>query len=134
MLNCIMIQGRFTADPELRFTQGNTAVLTVSLAVQRSRKNQDGEYPTDFINVVLWGKTAEMVSQWFHKGDMAIVRGRLESRKWQDKHGNNRTEWEVQAEQIEFAGSKSNGKRKSSVATENDDFTELDDDDGDTPF
>lgn len=134
MLNCILIQGRFTADPELRFTQGNTAVLTVSLAVQRSRKNQNGEYPTDFIDVVLWGKTAEMVSQWFHKGDMAIVRGRLESRKWQDKHGNNRTEWEVQAEQIEFAGSKSNGKSKSSVATENDDFTELDDDDGDTPF
>lgn len=136
MLNSIVIQGRFTGDPSMRFTQSNTAVVSVSLAVQRSRKNQNGEYQTDFIDVVFWGSTAEMVYQWFRKGDMAIVRGRLESRKWQDKNGNNRTQWEVQAEQIEFAGSKANGQNgKTSAKVETDDFAELDDeDDGDTPF
>lgn len=134
MLNTIIIQGRFKADTELRHTASNTAVCTATLAVQRSRKDQNGEYMTDWIDVVFWGKTAEHVATWFHKGDMAIVRGRLESRKWQDKNGNNRLSWEVQAESIDFCGSKSETKQNHIDTQNNSDFAELADDDGDAPF
>lgn len=122
MLNTIIIQGRFAEEPELRHTASNTPVCSVSLAVQRSRKDQNGEYASDFVSCVFWGKSAEHVTAWFHKGDMAIVRGRLESRKWEDKNGNNRVSWEVQAESIDFCGSKSQKKPQS-------DFAELPDDD-----
>ena len=94
MLNCIIIQGRLKDDVELRYTQSNTAVCSAVLAVQRSRKASNGEYPVDWIDVVFWGKTAEHVHQWFHKGDMAVVRGRLESRDWEDRNGNRRRSWE----------------------------------------
>ena len=81
MLNCIIIQGRLKDDVELRYTQSNMAVCSAVLAVQRSRKASNGEYPVDWIDVVFWGKTAEHVHQWFHKGDMAVVRGRLEAKR-----------------------------------------------------
>lgn len=138
MLNCIVIQGRLTADPELRHTQSNTAVCTATVAVQRSRKDQNGEYPADFIPCVFWGKTAEHVSVWFHKGDSAIVRGRMESRKWQDKNGNNRVSWEVQAESIDFCGGKTETAKPrvnydARAEQEVDDFVDLPDD-SDVPF
>lgn len=110
MLNCIIIQGRLKDDVELRYTQSNTAVCSAVLAVQRSRKASNGEYPVDWIDVVFWGKTAEHVQQWFHKGDMAVVRGRLESRDWEDRNGNRRRSWEVQAESIDFAGGSKKGR------------------------
>lgn len=128
MLNCIVLQGRFTDDPEIRYTSSNTAVCSVSIAVQRSRKSSDGSYPTDFVPCVFWGKTAEHVKNWFHKGDLAVVRGRLESRDWEDKNGNKRRSWEVQAESIDFCG----GGKKEETKT-NSDFVEPDDD-GDVPF
>lgn len=131
MLNCIVVQGRFKDDMELRYTQSNTAVASGTLAVSRSRKGQDGTYPTDWIDVTFWGKTAEHAAQWFHKGDMAIVRGRLESRDWEDKHGNKRRSWEVQAESIDFCGGKRD-KRPEDISAE--DFTELPWDDGDCPY
>lgn len=130
MLNCMIIQGRLKDAPELRYTKSNTAVASAVLAVQRSRKGQDGTYPTDWIDAVFWGKTAEHAAQWFGKGDMAIVRGRLESRDWEDKNGNKRRSWEVQAESIDFCG----GKKEKSADIRAEDFTELSDDDGDVPF
>ena len=128
MLNCIVIQGRFTAEPELKHTQGGTAVCSCTLAVQRSRKDQSGQYPTDFVDVVFWGKTAEMVSKWLGKGDLALVKGRLESRKWEDRNGNKRISWEVQAESVDFCG----GQNVKKPAQEVDDFIELPD--SDVPF
>lgn len=144
MLNCIIIQGRFKADPELRYTHSNTAVCNVTLAVQRSRKDQSGEYPTDWIDCVFFGKAAEHVKTWFGKGDLAIVRGRLESRDWEDKNGNKRRSWEVQAESIDFCGGKKD-KAKPNTAPEAErytypekepdgDFQDLPDDDSDIPF
>lgn len=128
MLNCIIVQGRFTAEPELKHTQSGTAVCSCTLAVQRSRKDQSGQYPTDFVGVVFWSKTAEMVSKWFSKGDLALVRGRLESRKWEDRDGNKRVSWEVQAESVDFCG----GQNAKKPAQEVDDFMELPD--SDVPF
>ena len=139
MLNCIILQGRLKAAPELRHTQTGTPVATATLAVSRNRKDHRGEYPTDWIELVFWSKTAEHASKWFGKGDMAVVRGRLESRKWQDKNGNNRVSWEVQAESIDFCGGKRDSGNNYSpeydarAVQEVDDFTDLPDDE-DLPF
>lgn len=137
MLNKIILQGRLKADLELRSTHSGTSVAGGTLAVQRSRKDASGEYPTDWVDVVFWGKTAEHAAQWFHKGDMCIVSGRLESRDWEDKNGNKRRSWEVQVESIDFCGGKSEGKRQSredDFTETEDDFTETEDDDSDVPF
>jgi len=105
-MNKVILQGRLTADVELRRTQSGTAVGSFNLAVDRDVKPQNGERETDFVSCVVWGKTAEFASGWFHKGDQAVLCGRLQSRKWVDRDGNNRVAWEVVAESLNFCGSK----------------------------
>ena len=90
MLNQIIIMGRLTRDPELRRTQSGTAVCSFSVAVDRDFKSQSGEKETDFIDVVAWRQTGEFVSKYFTKGRMIVVSGSLQSRKWQDRNGQNR--------------------------------------------
>lgn len=109
MLNRIDIMGRLTADPTLRHTNSNIPVASFTLAVDRDRKNESGEKETDFIDVVVWRHTAEFVSKYFTKGSMAVVSGRLQMRKWQDKDGNNRISAEVQADGVWFGESKRDG-------------------------
>ena len=106
MLNRIDIAGRLTADPELRHTQSGTSVCSFTIAVDRDFKNQNGEKETDWIPVVAWKNTAEFAARYFKKGDMAIVSGRLQSRRWEDKAGTKRTSYDVVADSIYFAGSK----------------------------
>ena len=107
MLNKAILMGRLTRDPELRHTQSNMAVCSFSLAIDRGRKDQNGERQTDFIDCVAWGRQAEFVAQWFTKGSMAIVVGRIQSRRWQDQNGNNRTAIEIVASNINFVTPKS---------------------------
>lgn len=107
MLNSIVIMGRLTADPELKVTQGGTPVCSFTVAVDRDFQRQGEEKQTDFIDVVAWRSTAEFVSRYFPKGRMIVVQGSLQSRKWQDRDGNKRVSWEVQADKVFFAGSKS---------------------------
>lgn len=130
MLNNVTIMGRLTRDPELRRTQGGTAVTSFTMAVDRDFKPQTGEKETDFIDVVVWGKTAEFAANYFTKGRMAIVEGRLQVRNWQDKDGNNRKTTEVVADRMYFGDSKQEGKKQTAPA---DDFAEIEDD-GDLPF
>ena len=107
MLNRIVIMGRLTRDPELRRTQNGTAVTSFSVAVDRDFKSREsGEKATDFIDVVAWRQTAEFVCQYFTKGRMAVVEGRLQIRDWKDKDGNNRRSAEVVADNIYFGDSK----------------------------
>ena len=107
MLNRIVIMGRLTRDPELRRTQNGTAVTSFSVAVDRDFKSREsGEKATDFIDVVAWRQTAEFVCQYFAKGRMAVVEGRLQIRDWKDKDGNNRRSAEVVADNIYFGDSK----------------------------
>lgn len=80
MLNQITIMGRLTKDPELRYTGSSVPVASFSLAVERDVKDAAGDRKTDFIEVVAWRGTAEFAQKYFHKGDMAIVKGRLEIR------------------------------------------------------
>lgn len=110
MLNHITLAGRLTADPELRRTQNGVAVASFNLAVDQDYKAQNGDRGVDFIPVVAWRNTAEFAEKYFEKGQMAIVSGRLTSRRYEDKNGNKRTAYEVVASNIYFAGSKAKTK------------------------
>ena len=106
MLNKVIITGRLTAKPELKTTTSGTYVTSFSLAVQRNYKNAQGEYDTDFINVVAWKRQAEFASNYFDKGQLITVVGSLTSRRYEDSDGNKRTTFEVVAEELLFAESK----------------------------
>lgn len=111
MLNRILLQGRLVADPELRHTQTDTAVASFRLAVDRDYKDKGtNARQADFINVVAWRQTAEFAAQYFSKGQMAIVEGKLQVRAYTDRDGNKRTATEVLAEHIYFCGSKAEGQ------------------------
>lgn len=124
MLNHIVIMGRLTKDPEYRQTNSGVGVTSFTLAVDRDF----GEKQVDFIDCVAWRQTADFVKNYFSKGRMAVVSGSLQSRKWQDRDGNNRTSWEVQAQNVYFGDSKKDAKPVSVS------FDDLGDDDGDLPF
>lgn len=106
MLNKAILMGRLTRDPELRYTQSNVAVVSFCIAVDRNYSGNSGERQTDFIEIVAWRRTAEFVSQWFTKGQMIVVVGSIQSRRWQDKNGNNRTSIEVVADEVQFGETK----------------------------
>jgi single-strand DNA-binding protein len=107
-MNCIIIIGRLTRQPELRVTQGGTPVTTVTVAVDR-RRSADRDKGTDFIDCVIWGKTAEAVCQYMDKGRQVGIKGRLQSRAWETQDGQKRRAWEVVADEVEFLG----GRRES---------------------
>jgi single-strand DNA-binding protein len=98
--------GRLTADPELRTTASGVSVARFSIAVDRGYTRPGEEKQTDFINIVAWRQTAEFVSKYFHKGSMIAVQGELRMNKFTDKNGQNRTTYEVMANNISFTGSK----------------------------
>lgn len=106
MLNKCFLQGRMTADPELRHTQNGVAVATFRLAVTRDFKEKDGERKADFISVVCWRGTAEFVSRFFQKGSLAVVEGRLQVRDYTDRDGNKRFATEVIADNVYFSESR----------------------------
>lgn len=142
MLNHITIMGRLTKDPELRSTQSGTSVASFTVAVDRDFSSGN-EKQTDFIDCVAWRGTADFVSRYFHKGSMIIVVGKLQSRKWQDRDGNNRTNWEVVADTVYFGESK-NAQPNAAQATYQQnygspnvrapEFEELDEADGELPW
>ena len=104
-MNNICIIGRLTADPDVRTTQSGISVSMANIAVDRDYKS-GGERITDFIPCVFWRGLSDFVSKYFKKGDMIAVVGSLESRKYKDKDGNNRTVWEVKADKVRFCGGK----------------------------
>ena len=105
MLNHIVLMGRLTRDPELRYTQSQIPVASFRIAVDRDfGRGEDRQ--TDFIDVVAWRSTGEFVNKYFHKGSMIVVSGRLQMRDWQDKDGNKRTSAEVVADNVYFGDSK----------------------------
>ena len=142
MLNHIVIMGRLTRDPELRYTQSQTPVVSFSVAVDRDFGGRDGgEKQTDFIDCVAWRSTAEFVSKYFRKGSMVVVSGRLQIRDWQDRDGNKRRSAEVVADNVYFGESKrredggnSYDSNRGASAPARSGFEELSDDDGELPF
>ncbi len=107
MLNHIVVMGRLTRDPELRTTQSGVNVASFTVAVDRDFGGRDGaERQTDFFDCAAWRQTGEFVSKYFQKGRMIVVSGRMQSRKYQDREGNNRTAWEIQVDNVYFGDSK----------------------------
>lgn len=105
MLNVVVLTGRLTADPELRKTTSGISVTSFSIAVDRRYRSGE-ERQTDFINIVAWRSSAEFVANYFKKGQLIAIEGSIQTRRYQDKDGNNRTAFEVVANNVQFAESK----------------------------
>lgn len=87
MLNSIILVGRLTKDPELRYTPSNQAVATFNLAVNRRFKNQNGEREADFINCVIWRQQAENLANWGKKGNLIGITGSIQTRNYENQQG-----------------------------------------------
>lgn len=135
-MNKVVLMGRLTKAPELRHTQSDIPVVTFTLAVDRGFKNGE-ERQADFINIVAWRGTAEFVSKWFSKGQLVAVSGRIQSRTYKDRDGNNRAAVEVVADEVFFAESKrgeTEEKTKELPPPASADFEEVIDYDEEIPF
>lgn len=119
MINKAILVGRITAQPELKKTQSGVSICSFSIAVQRNYKGADGNYTSDFINIVTWRNTAEFVCKFFTKGQMIGIVGSIQSRRYEDKNGNPRTAIEVVADEAQFVES----KREASFSSEPQEFT-----------
>ena len=106
-MNKVVLVGRLTAKPELRYTASNTAYTRFSVAVNRNFTNADGKRDADFINVVAWRKQAETISKFFDKGNLIALEGRLQTGSYDDKDGNKRYTVDVALDNFEFVESKS---------------------------
>lgn len=144
-MNKVILMGRLTKDPELRYTSGNnTAVASFTIAVNR-RFSQESQPQADFIPIVAWSKTAEFCAKYFTKGQQVAVVGRIQTRTWDDNEGKRHYVTEVIAEEAYFADSKKSGEAggnfggpvpktySDAPATSGDGFYPMDEDD-ELPF
>ena len=140
MFNLVVLTGRLTADPELKTTQSGIPVTTFSIAVNRNYRAGE-EQQTDFINIVAWRQRAEFITKYFKKGSMIGIEGSIQTRKYQDKSGNNRTAFEVVVNNAQFVEAKREGGMAPSGSesasysnADASDFAEIGDMDDDLPF
>lgn len=125
MLNKIILMGRLVADPDVKYLGAKkTPNASFTLAVDRDFKEKDGSRATDFINVVTWGKQADFVSQYFGKGNLAVVVGSLQMRTWETDKGEKRRVYEVIANEIKFGGDKKETSKDTSPKGEPDEEEE----------
>lgn len=110
MMNRVILVGRLTKDPELRFTPNGVAVATFTLAVNRAFTNQQGEREADFINCVVWRRPAENVANFLKKGSLAGVDGRVQTRHYEGQDGKRVYVTEVMAESVQFLEPKKDGE------------------------
>lgn len=147
MLNVVAIIGRMVKDPELKTTNSGKSVCSFRIANDSGYKDASGQNQTNWLDVTAWGKTAEFVCKYFPKGALIAIDGRLQTRQYQDKNGQNRTAVEIVANNVNFTGS----KESTSTAPQNSaqrpaapsrrtqgeldtDYAPIDDDEGDLPF
>lgn len=138
MLNHITVMGRLTKDPELRYTQSGIPVVSFTVAVDRDFSGKDGsEKETDFIDCVAWRNTAKFVADYFTKGRMAVVSGRLQIRGWTDRDGNKRKTAEIVADNVYFGdskNSKSGDSKNSSSGDSHGGYSPMTDPERELPF
>ena len=113
MMNRVVLVGRLTKDPELRYTPNGVPVATFTLAVNRNFSNQKGEREADFINCVVWRKPAENVANYLKKGSLAGVDGRIQTRNYEGQDGKRVYVTEVQAESVQFLEPRSSSASES---------------------
>ena len=116
-MNRVILIGRLTAKPELRYTSSNIAYTRFSIAVNRNYTSQDGNRQADFINIVAWRRNAENIAKFFDKGNLIAIEGRLQTGSYDDKDGNKRNTVEVALDNFEFVESK-NARAQSSSSSE----------------
>ena len=112
MLNIVAIMGRLVADPELRTTPAGVNVCQFRIACDRNFARQGEQRQADFVDIVAWRQQADFVCKYFSKGSLIAINGRIQTRNYQDKNGNNRTAFAVVAENINFGGSKGTSSAK----------------------
>lgn len=147
MLNCISVAGRLVRDPELRRTASGKAVTSFTLACDRDFRNQQtGEKEVDFLECTAFGAAGENTAKYFHKGQMAMVTGRLQIQRYTDKSGQKRSRAEIVATSVYFCGNKESGTQAGSLddngystpayqaSAPAANFAELDGEDGQLPF
>lgn len=121
MMNRVVLVGRLTKDPDLRYTPSGVPVATFTLAVNRTFTNQQGERETDFINCVVWRRPAENVANFLKKGSLAGVDGRIQTRNYEGQDGKRVYVTEVLAESVQFLEPK-NASAASAGRNDNDHF------------
>lgn len=104
--NRAILGGRLTSDPELKTTQSGTPVCSFTIAINR-RGAKDGQQQSDFVTCIAWRERAELIGKYFHKGSSICIVGELQTRKWKDNNGNNRSATEVIVNEVNFVDSKS---------------------------
>ncbi len=129
MFNLVVLTGRLTDTPELKTTATGVPVTSFSIAVERSYKIGE-ERETDFINIVAWRTTATFICSNFTKGSLIGIEGSIQTRKYQDKNGNNRVAFEVIANNVQFVGAKEKPRTEPDNVSED----ETDEVNGETPF
>jgi single-strand DNA-binding protein len=114
MMNRVVLVGRLTKDPELKYLANGTPVATMTLAVNRPFSNQQGEREADFINVVVWRKPAENAANYLKKGSLAGVDGRIQTRSYEGQDGKRVYITEVVADSVQFLEPKQQGQQQQS--------------------
>lgn len=133
-MNKVVLLGRLVKDPDVKYTQSGKCVASFTLAVDRPFKGQNGEKETDFINVVTWGKTAELVGNSCIKGHRLLVDGRLQIRSYDAKDGGKRWVTEIIANSVEFVERKAETAKPSGEGSGFDNFGQTYEDMSEIPF
>jgi len=120
MLNNIILQGRLTREPEMKATASGTSCVTFTLACEQDYKNPNGERDTDFFDVVAWRGTGDFVQRHFSKGQMAVVKGRLQTRQWTAEDGSKRKTVQIVADNVYFCGRENGGQTTEQPAAKGD--------------
>ena len=120
-MNSVQLIGRLTRDPEVRYTDGGVSIARFSLAVERRFKQENGA-DADFINIVSFGKTAEFIEKYFHKGMKVALNGRIQTGSYTDKDGKKVYTTDVIAENVEFCESKQSNAQEAKDSNVNNDF------------
>ena len=115
MINNVVLVGRLTRDPELRYTPSNVAVATFSLAVNSNFKNQAGDYEADFISCIMWRQKAENFANWLLKGALVGITGRIQTRSYDNQQGQRVYVTEVVAESFQILEKKDNSANQASM-------------------
>lgn len=102
MLNKVILIGRLTRSPEMRYVNDGVAVARFTLAVDRNYTNSSGEREADFIDIVAWRRLAEICTRYLQKGQLVAVEGRIEVQSYEDRDGNRRRIWRVVADRVKF--------------------------------
>ena len=131
-MNKVILMGRLTKDPEIRYTQNNMPVASFSIAVNRRFTKENDEVKADFFNVIAWNKTAEFIGKYFKKGQQIIVSGKIENRNWTDQQEVKHYATDIIAEEVDFAESKAENNTNNN--TENADITDFASESDSLPF